>query len=41
MHIHDMVFDGDTDEIYAVGHGKIVVWQMSVAAEAAEEAATS
>ena len=37
MHIHDMVLDAAADEIYAVGHGKIVVWQMS----AAEEAATS
>jgi WD40 repeat protein len=41
MHIHDMVFDADTDKIYAVGHGKIVVWQMSAAEESAEEAATS
>lgn len=41
MHIHDMAFDVETNEIYAVGHGKIVVWQMSATEKAAEDAASS
>lgn len=29
MHVHDLTYDDATGEIYAVGHGKIVVWQLS------------
>lgn len=29
MHVHDVELDADAGEIYAVGHGKIVVWQMT------------
>lgn len=31
MHVHDLVLDAAAGEIYAVGHGKIVVWQMPAA----------
>jgi len=29
MHVHDAVFDSASEQIYAVGHGKIVVWNMA------------
>lgn len=35
MHIHDLVLNAAADEIYAVGHGKIVVWQMRAGEAAA------
>jgi len=28
MHVHDFVMNEDADTIYAVGHGKIVLWEM-------------
>lgn len=28
MHVHEVAFNESFDKIYAVGHGKIVVWQM-------------
>lgn len=29
MHIHDLVVDENYNRIYAAGHGKVVVWEMS------------
>jgi WD40 repeat protein len=29
MHVHDLVLDESGEMIYAVGHGKVVVWQMT------------
>ncbi len=38
MHVHDLALSPQADEIYAVGHGKIVVWQLAAEAEAAAAA---